>query len=165
MNRALAVMALLILCPTFLVLPLSIGAALALPSRLVSSFADPAELLRQYHGQVSLQTARYYEFLAAFWLWGYFLLVVAYFTQLAASVRRWALGVWAASVAYFSIILITQPWQRPVWGVTFVSGPQRVALTISVLMLVVSMLGFSAAVLIKSSPRDASPLPPPLPHP
>ena len=164
MNRAFAILSLLILSPTFLVLPLAVGAALALPARLVASFSDPSELLQQYHGQVSLQTARYYEFLGAFWLWGYFLLVAAYFTQLAPYVRRWALAVWTASTAYYGIILLTQPWQRPVWGVTFVSGPQRIALTISALMLVVSILSLSTALLFRPSPRFASQLPPPLPR-
>jgi hypothetical protein len=165
MNRALAIIALLILSPTFVVLPYSIGVASALPLRLVVILVDPTELLHQYHGGVSLLTAWYYELLGAFWLWGYFLLIVAYLTQVATSVRRWALGVWTASIAYFGIILITQPWQRRVWGVTFYTGPQRIALTVSTLMLVVSILGFLAALLHRSSPRVTSPIPPPLPHP
>jgi hypothetical protein len=164
MNRALAIVSLLILSPTFLVLPLAIGAALALPSRLVASFGDPTALLQQYHGQVSLQTARYYEFLGAFWLWGYFLMVIAYFSLLAPYVRRWALAVWTVSIAYYCILLLTQPWQRPVWGVTFVSGPQRIALAISALMFVVSILGLCMSLLLKPSPRFSSQLPPPLPR-
>jgi len=165
MNRALAIIALLILSPTFLVLHFSIPVALALPLRLATSYGDPTELLQPYHGRVSIQTARYYEFLGAFWLLGYFLLVVAYVTLLGDYVQRWALGVWTGSIAYFSIILITQPWQRPMWGGTFVAGPQRIALTVSTLMLVLSILGLLAALLVRSPPRVKSPLPPPLPHP
>jgi len=91
-------------------------------------------------------------------------MVVAYFTLLAPYVRHWALVVWTVSIAYYGVILVTQPWQHPVWGGTFASGPQWIAWAISALMLIVSIFGLCLSLIFRPSPRLSSQRPPTLPR-
>lgn len=166
MNRFFAILSLLIVSPTFLVLPYSLAVALGLPIHFVGFFIlSPSELFQRYDGHATYGIALYYEFLVAFWVYGYFCMVIAYFILLLPHPKRLELWVWSASALYSIVILTLQPWERPIFGLAFDPGARNTAFDISVLMLLVSLSAVAVSVLASRSNRMAGQLPPPLPKP
>ena len=160
MNRLLAVLCLLGLSPTLLLLPWALVMALALPLRLPASFVDASQFEAEYAG-LSLGTARGLEVLGMFWLYGYFAVIVAYLILAATNSPRLAAVVWRVSTAYFAIIALARPWEKPLWGLTPVPGPQKWAMGITVLLLALSTAGFLLNLYRKVKPSKSGP--PPLP--